>query len=313
MDWADYRDYKITSVMLSVGTMGFGVGAPATAGLLKLIGKKILIELSKATVKAALSTFIEDNIGHGINNNVLGLKVLLDGVMESTEFKSEIEKFKHNCEALHEASYEKDQAKAYLNGLLKTISRKDGNSSYELTLQKTNSQLQKRLMQGLGAYLVKMALPVKNFSIGSFGSNERVIMNCADEIQVFILTTIQKLSASILGKAERLTKERQEIFHGDERPTQEEFQGIVDATLRSIRSQLRTHIADSMYESLTGLKVRQRMYDTITEGYSTILTNSRLTMTEFVEDPDAMVMTVEPDIGEEQWSVPSQICSLYDL
>ena len=313
IDWSDYKDYKLTSLVLSVSTCGFATAARASSTLVKAISKKFLIELSKASVKTAIFTFIEDNIGQGINNNIMGLQNVLNGILKSSEYEIQIDILKANTEALRKASYEKSQAQKYLNELLKSISG-DGKSSYQLRLEKTMTKIQTRLIFGMIKNLAKYVLPVQGFTcIGAFGSNQKVITQCSNEIMEFILTTLIKLNESIQNKTKKLESESQELFHGDERPSEAEFQIITKSFITSMESKFRTQIADHMIEQLTGKRVKQRMYDTITSGYAAILSDSKLTMTDFVEVPDAEAMKPEDEADGNNPASQKYMTTQYSL
>jgi len=281
-------------MVLSVTTAGLGTAAKATGAMYKRFAWKLVSALTKAGGTVFLFNFIEDNIEQGINKNFAGLQTVLDQVMRSRRFEEEIQKFRTNSETLRSVSYGKTQAQDHLFRLLGTIERVGGGKSlFDVRLENTMQRIQNRLLSGMIKNVAKGTLPVNHYSagvMGSFGSNGKVIMRCSDQIQEFVLTTMEGFNGSILKKIERIEAERDLTFHGDEKPPQADFQGTVDSVITKMKAKLRIRIADHIYEYLTGNKAKQRMYDTITAGYSAVLNNNRLSMTEIIDDGDSVGM-----------------------
>jgi len=87
VQYDDYKEHKLNSMDYSLSTAWTGVftiGSPVTA---------VVLEFAKAGVKQMALMFIEGNIQKAYQNNMLGLKVILDNVFQNEEVKNELELF----------------------------------------------------------------------------------------------------------------------------------------------------------------------------------------------------------------------------
>jgi hypothetical protein len=273
VDGADYWKYKKTSMAFSVATMGFGgIGgtgiAKVGASFLGAFTTLLLKQMAKAGGRAMLEKFIEDNLKSAVQGNLFNIGQALDAVMVTPEFEKQINKFMERAETLRSVSYEKDQAKDFIEKLVNELDGKTKNSSLALALDTMWSSIWFRLYTDIAKQVFKWIMPIQLKGMqGLYGNSERGLMNSQEALKDFSVTVMKSLNKAIKEKTGRVAKERNEYLHKDEKPTKEEFENFTKSQCTKIKCDLREMIADKIFVNLCSPAVHQRIKISVISSY----------------------------------------------
>lgn len=295
---------KVESIKWSLGTCfipGGGIygdfAAIGVRSFLKLVTKRLAMEIGKSGLKALMFSFIEDNVERGIKTNLLGIKLMLDNIFNNVHVKNESKIFVDQCDSLFAACWENNQAKDIITKIISNVVPDDQTkeTSYSLLVDKTFDDLKSTFYTGMANNLAKNVLPMTPDNM--FGANRELGERCNTEITLLVINAMIGINAKIAKKTKKVHEMRQKLQHAGEAASvsdKAELDEWKSHITNKLKDGLRYQIVAKTYKTLTLQTMKKSLHETIRSGYKRVINAHEISEAKFWRD-----LLEEEDEGQE--------------